>query len=195
MSLSVFGTFLVYMLVSSFTPGPGNILALNTMTRYGWKKGRRLVWGICFGYATVQCLCTFAVYGLSTFLTPALSVLKYIGGLYMIWLSIQIIRSKPELKAMEGNASFRTGFLLQLVNVKIYFYIISLLSVYLIPYFKSLPVVLLAGMGVVTIGSIANFTWAFLGIKMQSIYEKHYKPINFVLGLFLLYCAFSIVRN
>ena len=32
-----------YMFVSSFTPGPGNILALNTMMNYGWKKGKQLI--------------------------------------------------------------------------------------------------------------------------------------------------------
>ncbi|ELP58972.1 hypothetical protein F502_12636 [Clostridium pasteurianum DSM 525 = ATCC 6013] len=38
MSISVFGTMLGYMLVCSFTPGPGNILALNTTTQFGWQK-------------------------------------------------------------------------------------------------------------------------------------------------------------
>ena len=34
----VLGNFFVYSLVNAFTPGPGNILALNTVTKYGWKK-------------------------------------------------------------------------------------------------------------------------------------------------------------
>lgn len=194
MSSSVLGTLLGYMLVNSFTPGPGNILALNTISNLGWKKGKKLIWGICCGYACVQCLCTFAIYGLNTFLTPALSILKYIGGAYMIWLAIHIIRSKPESNGT-GEASFRTGFMLQLVNIKIYFYITTLLTVYLVPYFRQLPKLLFAGVGVIVIGSIASLTWAFLGIKMKIAYEKYYKSINFALGLFLLYCTFNIVRS
>lgn len=38
MSISVFWTMLGYMLVCSFTPGPGNILALNATTQFGWQK-------------------------------------------------------------------------------------------------------------------------------------------------------------
>ena len=195
MPLSVWGTLLGYMFVSSFTPGPGNILALNTMTRFGWKKGKQLILGICCGYACVQVLCTLAIYELNAFLTPALAALKYIGGLYMVWMALHIIRSNPKSSSSTGEASFRTGFLLQLVNIKIYFYITTLLTVYLVPYVKHLPGLLLAGVGVVAVGSAANLTWALLGLQMQVFYEKHFKGINFVLGLFLLYCAWNIIRS
>lgn len=195
MSISVFWTMLGYMLVCSFTPGPGNILALNTTTQFGWQKGKRLILGICVGYACVQLLCTLAIYGLNTFLTPVLSVLKYIGSIYMIWLAVNIFRSKPSEDNKNEQASFREGFSLQFVNVKIYFYIMTLLMVYLVPNIITLPGLLLAGIGVVCIGGIACLTWALLGIKLQHIYKKQYKNINFILSLFLLYCAFDIIRG
>ena len=34
--------FLIYIFVNAFTPGPGNILALDTATNYRWKKGKPL---------------------------------------------------------------------------------------------------------------------------------------------------------
>ncbi|MEI3504124.1 MAG: hypothetical protein V8Q42_10905 [Anaerovoracaceae bacterium] len=46
----------------AFTPGPGNILALNTITNYGWKKGRPLFFGIFAGYYCVQTICAIFVY-------------------------------------------------------------------------------------------------------------------------------------
>ena len=98
----------------------------------------------------------------------------------------------------EGNTneapSFLTGFLLQLVNVKIYFYISTLLTAYLIPYIKSLPALILAGVGVTIIGSAASLTWAFLGVKLQNIYSRHFRIINIILALFLLYCAWEIIK-
>lgn len=36
----VIGNFFIYSVINAFTPGPGNILALNTVTNYGWKKGK-----------------------------------------------------------------------------------------------------------------------------------------------------------
>lgn len=195
MSISVFWTMLGYMLVCSFTPGPGNILALNTTTQFGWQKGKPLILGICAGYACVQFLCTLAVYGLNSFLTPVLVVLKYIGSIYMVWLAVNIFRSKPPNDKSDVQASFGKGFSLQFVNVKIYFYIMTLLMVYLTSNISTLSGLLLAGVGVVSVGGAACLTWAILGIKMQHIYEKHYKPINFILSMFLLYCALDIIRG
>lgn len=195
MSISVFGTMLGYMLICSFTPGPGNILALNTTSQFGWQKGKRLILGICVGYACVQLLCTLAVYGLNNFLTPILAVLKYIGSIYMVWLAVHMFLSKPSKDKNDEQASFGKGFSLQFVNIKIYFYIMTLLMVYLVPNISTLSGLLLAGVGVVSVGGAACLTWAFLGIKMQRIYEKHFKPINFILSLFLVYCALDIVRG
>ena len=38
----VLSNFLIYCVINAFTPGPGNILALNTVTNYGYKKGKPL---------------------------------------------------------------------------------------------------------------------------------------------------------
>lgn len=65
----VLGNFFIYSVINAFTPGPGNILALNTVTNYGYKKGRPLYWGIFAGYYVVQVICAIFVLGVSTFFT------------------------------------------------------------------------------------------------------------------------------
>ena len=57
----VTGNFLIYSMINAFTPGPGNILALNTVTNYGWKKGTPLFLGIFSGYYVVQMICAVFV--------------------------------------------------------------------------------------------------------------------------------------
>lgn len=42
MSGYVLTNLFVYAIVNAFTPGPGNILALNTVANYGRKKGKPL---------------------------------------------------------------------------------------------------------------------------------------------------------
>ena len=195
MPFSILGTLSCYMFVSSFTPGPGNILAMNTTSRFGLNKGKPLILGICCGYFCVQMLCTFAIYSLNMIFVSGLSILKYIGFLYMVWLAVHVARSSPEKNTQNKTPTFRTGFILQLVNVKIYFYITTLLSVYFIPYIESLQGLLLAGIGVVAVGSSASLVWAFMGIQLQSTYEKHYRIINYILAVFLLYCAWNIIRG
>ena len=195
MTISALGTLSCYMVISSFTPGPGNILAMNTTTRFGWEKGRRLILGICCGYFLVQMVCTLTLYSLNIVLSPVLSVLKYVGTIYMIWLAAHIAISRPETSHSNKAPNFSTGLLLQLVNIKIYFYISTLLTAYLIPYIESFPLLVLAGVGVTAVGSAASLTWAFLGVKLQASYEKYFRLINIILALLLLYCAWGIVKS
>lgn len=68
----VLANFFVYAGVNAFTPGPGNILALNTVTNYGWGKGKPLFFGIFAGYYAVQLICAVFVYGVGEFLSHAL---------------------------------------------------------------------------------------------------------------------------
>lgn len=195
MSISIFNALLCYMLINSFTPGPGNILALNTTSNFGWRKGKFLIYGICLGYLSVQFICTLAIFSLVSYISSLLTILKYVGGAYICYLSWQIIKSKSPSIEEQNKPTFLMGFLLQFVNVKIYFYSMTLLSVYLVPYFSSLTELFIVGIGVVCVGSLATCVWAFCGTKMEIIYKKHYRIINLGLGLSLLYCAWDIVGN
>lgn len=192
MNLTAWIQLIGYMAVCSFTPGPGNILALNTTSQYGWKNSKPLILGICAGYGAVQALCTVALYELNQVFSAILEMLHYVGAVYMLWLAYHIIISKPDLEAEEKKPTFREGFLLQFVNVKIYFYITSLLSVYFIPNIPSVIGLAGAGAFAVSIGSLACLTWAFLGVKLQTVYSKHYRAANLIMGLFLVYCAWAI---
>lgn len=193
MPANAIGALISYMLVSSFTPGPGNILTLNTMSNYGWSKGKNLFFGICTGYYCVQILCALAIYGLNTYFSPALEILKYIGAAYLVWMAVHIIRSKPDHLAEQKKPSFFTGFLLQFVNIKIYLYGMTALSGYIVPYYDGFLPLLIAEIIIATVGSAASLTWALMGIKIQKIYSKHYLAVNIILAVLLVYCAGSMV--
>ena len=186
--------FFVYAIVNAFTPGPGNILALNTVTNYGWKKGKPLFFGIFTGYYVVQIICAVFVYGVGTFLPDALQVMKYIGAAYILWLAIHIAISKPEVSEEQGSASFIKGFLLQFVNIKIYMFGITALTGFITPYSKALWVLIVFELLIATIGTIATSTWIGTGILIQNFYIRHYRIINIILALTLLECIWSILR-
>ena len=190
----VLTNFLVYAIVNAFTPGPGNILALNTVTNYGWKKGKPLFFGIFTGYYVVQIICAVFVYGVGTFLPDALQVMKYIGAAYILWLAIHIAISKPEVSEEQGSASFIKGFLLQFVNIKIYMFGITALTGFITPYSKALWVLIVFELLIATIGTIATSTWIGTGILIQNFYIRHYRIINIILALTLLECIWSILR-
>lgn len=190
----VISNFFIYAIINAITPGPGNILALNTVSNYGWKKGKPLFFGIFVGYFVVQILCAVFVFGVSAFLPNVLGVMKYIGATYILWLAIHIVFSKPAIDSSEKSASFLKGFLLQFVNVKIYLFGITALTGYITDYSTSLMTLLFFELIIVTIGTIATLTWIGLGVLLRKAYQKYYRPINIVLALTLLKCVYSMLK-
>ncbi len=190
----VLGNFFIYAIINAITPGPGNILALNTITNYGWKKGRPLFYGIFAGYYIVQLICAIFVYGISSFLPNVLNVMKYIGAAYILFLAIHIAISKPPSENTEKSASFVRGFMLQFVNVKIYMFGITALTGYVTDYSTSIWTLILFEMIIATIGTAATLIWTGMGALIQKFYKKHYRIINIILALTLLECIFSMLK-
>lgn len=194
MPASVVGHFLIYCVMNAFTPGPGNILALNTVTNYGWKQGKPLFFGIFSGYYAVQLLCAFFVYGVSAFLPGMMNWLKYLGAAYILYLAIHIAVSRPTGGRTEKSASFMKGFLLQFVNVKIYLFGLTALTCFIVGYDSSLATLLLFEIMIATIGTLATCTWIAGGLLIQKFYLKYDRIINIVLALMLLECVYSILH-
>lgn len=191
----VIGNFLVYSVINAFTPGPGNILALNTVTNYGWKKGKPLFLGIFAGYYVVQLMCAVFIYGVSTFLPEVLGVMKYVGAAYIFCLSVHIAFSRTDGDNEERSASFWKGFMLQFVNVKIYLFGLTALTGYVTNYSTSLWILIFFEFIIATIGTIATLTWIGAGMAIQKIYLRYYRPINIILALTLLECVYSILTQ
>ncbi len=190
----VLTSFFVYAFVNAFTPGPGNILALNTVNNYGWKKGKPLFFGIFTGYYVVQIICAVFVYGVGAFLPDALRVMKYVGAAYILWLAVHIAISRPEVHEEQGSASFMKGFLLQFVNIKIYMFGITALTGFITPYTRELWVLTGFELLIATIGTAATSTWICAGLLIQKFYMKHYRVINIILALTLLECIWSMLK-
>ena len=186
-------SFVVYVFINAFTPGPGNILALNTMTNHGWKRGKPLFIGIFAGYFFVQTLCAIFIFGLENLINPVMFVLKYAGALYIVWLAYQIAISKPDQITAGKQPSFLTGFILQIVNVKIFLFGITSLTGYVIPYYSSFSSLLFFVIIIATMGTIATLAWILFGGLFQKTYFKHFRVINIILALLLLQCAVGLL--
>ena len=194
MPMVVLSNFLIYCVINAFTPGPGNILALNTITNYGYKKGKPLFFGIFAGYYVVQILCAIFVYGVNSLLPNVMEVMKYIGAAYILWLAVHIAFSKKTSENTEQSASFLKGFMLQFVNVKIYMFGVTALTGYVVGYMFSFPALLFFELVIATIGTIATCTWIGLGVLIQKFYLRHFRVINIILALTLLECIWGMLR-
>jgi threonine/homoserine/homoserine lactone efflux protein len=108
--------FLTFTLLTAFTPGPNNILAMSNTSKYGLKKSIRVIQGIFMGFLSVMTLCSFFSVILVNIIPRIKPVLTYIGVAYILWLAWHVVKSKSESKgeSIEEADSFITGFILQL---------------------------------------------------------------------------------
>ncbi|BBH46427.1 LysE family translocator [Pseudomonas sp. KU43P] len=136
-------TWLLYLLASiglSLTPGPNSLLALTHGALYGARRTLFTIVGGVFGFSALIALAMFGLSALLQTSASVLTVLKWIGGAYLLWLGIQLWRSPAlQLEATQravhmGNAGlFRQGLLSALANPKVLLFYGAFLPQFLDP--------------------------------------------------------------
>ena len=122
-------TFLIYLLAAtglSLSPGPNGLLALTHGALHGRRKALYTIFGGASGFVAVIALSMFGIGALLKTSLVWLTVMKWVGGAYLVWLGIEVWRSPPigidiGGKAAEPRAGwslFRQGALSALTNPK-----------------------------------------------------------------------------
>jgi len=121
-------TWLIYLLAAiglSLSPGPNGLLALTHGALHGRRKALYTIFGGAFGFVAVIALSMFGIGALLKTSLAWLTVMKWVGGAYLVWLGIQVWRSPPigivvhgSVQARSGWSLFRQGALSALTNPK-----------------------------------------------------------------------------
>jgi cysteine/O-acetylserine efflux protein len=186
--------FLSYVFVTAYTPGPNNILAMSNANRYGLKKSMKFNFGVGAGFVIIMLLCSYFNLFMYSFIPKIEFAMKIVGGLYMLYLCVKIIRSKPAAESTdEGKLnSFLTGMWLQFVNPKVILYGITAFSTFVIPYYQSNTALILFSLLLAVIGCSGTICWAIFGAMFQRFLSRYRIQFNIAMGLLLLYSAVSI---
>lgn len=122
------------------TPGPNSLLVLTHGALYGHRKTLWTTAGGVIGFAVLMALSMFGIGALLQASANALSVLKWIGGGYLIWLGFQLWRAPPlhleapaHTAAKPGASLFRQGLLSALSNPKVILFFGAFLPQFLDP--------------------------------------------------------------
>ena len=123
-----FDTWLIFFIASvglSVSPGPNGLLALTHGALYGSRKTLFTITGGVVGFVALIGLCMFGIGALIKSSLVWLTVLKWVGGMYLVWLGVQVWRSPPIALSIDtppaqahGPALFRQGWLSAVTNPK-----------------------------------------------------------------------------
>ncbi len=186
--------FLSYVFLTAFTPGPNNITAMSLAGKYGLRDSLRFALGAFAGSVVVMGACaTFSALLFSVIPTIE-PFMKCVGAAYIAWLAWVVWRDAPGRGHAEARIdSFRTGVIMQFVNVKGFLYGITSFSVFILPYDKSVTSVVLFTILLSVFIYAAVASWGLCGAFFQKILMRHGKLLNGVMALLLLYCAVSLL--
>ncbi len=125
MNLQTWALYGVAAVGLSITPGPNSLLALTHGALHGHRRTLYTVAGGTLGFTLLIALSMAGIGALLQASAHALTVLKVVGGAYLVWLGVQLWRAPPitlEADASRGDGRgrtlFRQGLLTALSNPK-----------------------------------------------------------------------------
>jgi RhtB (resistance to homoserine/threonine) family protein len=157
-----FGLFLVSGLLLNLTPGPDTAYILGRSMAQGRAAGIASAFGIMAGSLFHTCAAALGLSALLATSAVAFTVIKIIGGLYLLYLGIRIILDRSEQLRLPSSfrrsttaAAFRQGMLTNILNPKVALFFLAFLPQFIDP---AAPTKILAfvilGLTFVTTGTI-----------------------------------------
>ena len=175
--------FLIYCLITAYTPGANNLLSMSNAARLGFRRSFRFNLGILAGFAVVMSACTLFSTTLYSSLPKVKIFMQLFGAAYMLYLAWKVWKSSADVNADSGKeASFLSGMLLQFANPKIY----------ILPVYHSAAAITGFTVLLALIGASGSFVWALFGSAFCKFFSKHTKAVNLVMALLLVYCAVAL---
>ena len=121
-------------------------------------------------------------------------VMKYLGAAYILYLAWQTWRRLPPSdQVQEKKPTWKMGFFLQMINVKIIIYGLTMFSAYILPYETRVPILFAFAVYLMILGALGNLIWTFAGNVLKRGYSSHYRLMNGVMALLLVWCSLRIV--
>ncbi len=157
-------TYVVGTIAIILLPGPNVFYVLTTAARRGVVDGYRAASGVWVGDAVLMFLSAAGVASLMKTYPPVFTVIKYLGGAYLVWIGVGMIRGAwrrwrspsvtlPDDLRPAGNP-FRKALVVSLLNPKAILFFVSFFIQFVDPAYPY-PVV-----SFLLLGAIASATSA-----------------------------------
>ena len=181
----------LFMLVTSCSPGPNNIVASHSGFNHGIKKTVPLMLGVIFGFTSMITIINFGLINVFKLYPVIQKILIFTGTIFLIYLAYKISFSTTRTQEKSLNpVSFLETFMYQFLNPK--GVIVAIISVS--TYVESGSNFLNYSLWVITVAFvfaiISIIFWVLIGKFMRKFAtnDKFIKLFNYVMSLLLLSC-------
>ena len=142
MALNTFLLYLAAWTLVALSPGPAVMFVMSQATRHGVRGAVAGTAGIVFGHIVCFSAVAFGLAALLAKFSGAITSIRIVGALYLMYLGVKMLLSKPrgEATATPGETSPRAhhgialqGLAVQLTNPKNLLFVLALLPQFISP--------------------------------------------------------------
>jgi len=203
LSAEIISAFFIASVLLAIAPGPDNIFVLTQSALHGKLSGLMVVFGLCTGLLVHTGAVAFGVAVIFQASALAFTLLKFIGGGYLLYLAWHAFRASPEKINMHGGQEngvgilYRRGIIMNLTNPKVSIFFLAFLPQFADPQRGpiSLQMVVLGGIfifaTILVFGAIA-LIGGVLGDWLNRS-ERAQRTINRIAGTVFIGLALKLV--
>lgn len=172
MSLTLWLTFVVAAVLISVSPGAGAVNTMSNGMQYGVRRSLPAIMGLQLGYGAQILLVGAGLGAIIASSNLALSVIKWLGVAYLIWLGIQKWREPPVIQSGSGGAlaSSRRRFwhaaLVNLTNPKATVFLVALFPQFLVAGEPHGPQLATMGITLILVDCVVMLGYALLASQL-----------------------------
>lgn len=204
----VTGILLAYsvFLLTILSPGPNNIAVIGTSVSAGRPAGFAVAFGIATGSFTWAMMTVLGLSALLATYATALTFIKIVGGLYLLWLAYRSFRSAASDRDIEMPADaarprslrgfYFRGVIIQLTNPKAAFTWIAIISLGLqADGSTGAAVALVAGTTLIAVTVHCAYAFAFSVQKVVRGYQRVRRYVQGALGVFFAFAGLRLLAS
>jgi threonine/homoserine/homoserine lactone efflux protein len=196
MNFEVLSALTIFAFVSSITPGPNNLMLMNSGANFGFKKTIPHLLGVGVGFTLMIALVGLGVIKLFDSFPLSYQILKVISIIYLLYLAFKIARSKGSFEQESSSSTpftFIQAALFQWVNPKAWTMALTSISLYAPS--KSFVAVLFVAIvfGLINLPCISS--WVVLGQKIQVLLtdRMRLRAFNITMALLLVMSLYPAI--
>ncbi|HEX7854961.1 MAG TPA: LysE family translocator [Sphingobium sp.] len=164
---------LAFGVVSSFTPGPNNLMLMASGANFGVRRTMPHMMGVVIGFSLMIVILGLGLFGLFHAWPASFTVLKVVSVVYTLYLAWKIARAAPPGTGNpEGKPmTFLQAAAFQWVNPKAWTMGLSAITLYA-PDARLVSILIIAGVfGFMSLASTG--TWMMMGLSIRRWLSSH----------------------
>ena len=184
-------SLILFMFVTSCSPGPNNILASYSGFNFGVIKTIPHMMGVVFGFTFLVSVMNFGLINIFQKYPITQEILKYTGSAFLIYMAYKISFSKSNTDQSTKNpVKFHETFFFQFINPKSVIVSVIMVSTYVEQGINFLSYSFWVISVAFIFAIISIMFWTLLGkfLRKFATNEKFIKTFNYVMSFLLIAC-------